>query len=353
MALAAEPVEVAHLGGELTPRQPQVAVGDDGVIHVAFGVGDTVYCSTSADGGKSYGDRVEVGTVKRLALGMRRGPRIAAGAETVVITAVSHDDGRVLAWRSNDEGRTWTGPVSVNDNSPATANEGLQALAAAPNGDLHCVWLDHRINGKNQIFGAVSVDGGRTWSDNRLVYRSPSGTVCECCHPATTFDSEGALYVMWRNSLSGSRDMYATVSRDGGKTFSKASKLGSGTWKLDACPMDGGYLAATKPGQVTTVWRRDTQILRSESPRGDEQLLGTGQQPWVSGTPEGAWVVWLSQRPGDLWLAAPNTRQPVKLAGNASDPVIASSPGGKGPIVTVWEAGRGREARIMALLLGD
>ncbi|MBW3599939.1 MAG: glycoside hydrolase [Planctomycetes bacterium] len=344
---------VVPTGDVASPRQPHAAVSGDGSVYVAFGAGDAVYCSASTNGGESFRDAVQVGKVERLALGMRRGPRIAAGADgTAVVTAVSHATGEVLAWRSADRGRTWTGPVRVNDNSPATANEGLHALAAAPNGDLYCVWLDHRIEKKNQVFGAASTDGGKTWSDNRLIYRSPSGRVCPCCHPAVTFDSEGTLYVMWRNSLDGFRDMYAAVSRDGGETFSPATKLGEGAWKLDACPMDGGYLAAGKPGQLTTVWRREKQIYRTDSGRGGEQLLGFGEQPWIAATSNGAWIVWLSKRGGSLWLSAPHAEQAVKLDDDATDPVISASPAGEGPVIAAWESGHGSETRIMARRLG-
>ena len=53
---------------------------------------------------------------------------------------------------------------------------------------------------------------------------------------------------MWRNSLDGARDMFVSESRDGGRTFSNARKLGSGTWPLKACPMDGGHLAFDAAG---------------------------------------------------------------------------------------------------------
>ena len=352
-AESAEPVSVLAAGEVSNPRQPQAAVGEDGSIYVAFAAGNAVYCAASMDGGKSYSDPVRVGEVDRLALGMRRGPRIAAGPDVLVVTAVSHEGGNVLAWRSSDRGRTWDGPVNVNDNSPGTANEGLHALAVAQNGDLYCVWLDHRIDRENQIFGAASTDGGKTWGENRLIYRSPSGSVCQCCHPAVTFDSRGTLYVMWRNSLEGYRDMYAAVSRDGGQTFSDASKLGAGSWELNTCPMDGGYLAATGPGQVTTVWRRRNEIFRSERGRRGEQLLGRGEQPWIAATPEGSWIVWLTKRGDDLWLAAPETTEPVKLADAAVDPVIAASPAGEGPVVVVWEAGAQADATIIARVVSD
>lgn len=63
--------------------------------------------------------------------------------------------------------------------------------------------------------------------------------------------------------------------------------------------------------------------------------------------------MWLSKRGGDLWLASPETSQPVKLAGSATDPVIAARPAGQGPIVAAWETGRGRDTSLMALVLSE
>jgi hypothetical protein len=331
------------------PRQPQAAVDENGVIYVAFGAGNAVYCCTSNDGGETFGVPIKVGDVSKLALGMRRGPRIAASTDIVVITAISHDSGNVSAWRSTDGGAIWQGPVQVND-SPNDAREGLHAMAMSSTGDVYCTWLDLRHNG-TQLFGAASTDGGKTWSVNRPIYRSPDGSICECCHPAVTYDSKGGLYVMWRNALGGFRDIYGAVSRDGGKTFSAGGKLGTGSWKLDACPMDGGYLAAAAPGKVTTVWRRDRQIFRTDSDRRGEQLLGTGEQPWTAATTDGAYVVWLSGRDGDLWLAAPNVRQPSKLASGATDPMLAAPITGQGPVVVVWETGSKRDPAVMAAVV--
>ncbi len=201
-AVAADAVRVAP--PEMIARQPQVAVSDDGAIYVTFGSKNTVYCAVSTDRGKSFAPPVEVGSVGALALGMRRGPRIAVHKKTVVITAVGGEtgggqDGDLLAWRSTDGGQHWQGPVNVNDVA-ASAREGLHAMAASPTGDLYCTWLDLR-NSQSELFGASSTDGGATWSENKLVYRSPSGTICQCCHPAAIYDAEGTLYLLWRNSL--------------------------------------------------------------------------------------------------------------------------------------------------------
>ena len=56
---------------------------------------------------------------------------------------------------------------------------------------------------------------------------------------------------MWRNVLNGSRDMQL-IHAAGGLHFTGARKLGSGAWKINACPMDGDGLLVTK-GQVTSA----------------------------------------------------------------------------------------------------
>jgi hypothetical protein len=218
-------------------RQPQAAVAPDGMIHIVLGVKHAIYCVSSHDSGKSYGSPARVGDAGQLALGMRRGPRIAATKEHVVVTAIGGErgggkDGDVLAWRSGDRGKTWQGPVRINSVAGA-AREGLQHLAASPDGTFYCVWNDLRIPRQMPIYGAASRDGGATWVDEKVVYAAPGGMICPCCQPVAGFDPKGRLLVMWRNSIDGNRDMYLTISEDGGRTFGKAQKLGQGTWPTD------------------------------------------------------------------------------------------------------------------------
>ena len=346
-ALLAEPVRIDPAGRISQPRQPQAAVRSDGQLYVTFGARDAIYCAVSRDSGNTFTEPVKVAELRGLMLGMRRGPRIAAGAESAVVTAIG-GDGDLLAWRSDDRGASWSGPARVNS-VPTSAREGLHAMAIGPNDELFCVWLDLR-NKKSELFGAASTDGGRSWSENRLIYRSPSGTVCECCHPSVAFDSGGAIHVMWRNSLDGNRDLYITRSPGIGGEFEQAAKLGTGEWPLDACPMDGGSLAVTAD-KVTTVWRRKKEIFRTLPGQAREERLGSGEQPWAVGTERGAWLVWISRRPGDLWLVQPGQNRPAKLATNATDPMVSAPLTARGPVVVVWEAGRGKETAIFASIV--
>lgn len=346
-ALANDVVTLPLPEGVTEAVQPQIAVVGPKEVHIVFGSGKTIYTASSHDGGRQFERPVKVALVPGLMLGKRRGPRIAAGSDALVIAAIGQG-GELLSYRSIDHGRTWTGPTAICD-VPKAAREGLHALASGPKGEMFCAWLDLR-NEQPEVFGSGSTDGGKTWSENRLVYRSPAGNVCECCHPSAAFDAEGNLYVMWRNWLGGNRDLYVSISKDNGRSFSEANLLGTGHWRLDHCPMDGGAIAVRKPGDVSTVWRREKAIFATQPGHREEIRLGTGEQPWIAVDPQGPWITWVSKENGDLYLQRPNSANSEALAHHADDPVITSSPTGNGPVVLAWESRRGKTPRLSVLV---
>jgi len=285
-----------------------------------------------------------------MSLGMRRGPRIVKTKSAIVVTAIGGRigkgrDGDIVAWRSTDDGKSWQGPMQVND-AADSAREGLHAMASGTDNSIWCVWLDLRDK-KSEIYATVSKDDGVTWEANKCIYRSPDGSVCECCHPSVIINGQN-VHVMFRNSVGGNRDMYVTTSTDGGSSFSIARKLGSGTWMLDACPMDGGMLAAGPDGAIATVWRRDGNVYAAAGDGSPEILLGPGQQPWIAGTAQGSAIVWTVGREGDLLVQTTSSGKSQKLAGAARDPVIASSPNGDGPVIACWESKLNGDSSVLA-----
>lgn len=338
-AIANDPIILATGSGEDAPKQPQLAIDLQGDIHLVFGVGEAVVHSISSDAGATFSEAKPAFQVPNMSLGMRRGPRVVATKNVIVVTAVGGKigkgrDGDILSWRSTDSGANWLGPVRVND-TEASAREGLHAMASAPDGSIWCAWLDLRDK-KSEIYAARSIDGGISWGMNIKVYESPDGSVCECCHPSIVV-TDKQLCVMFRNSLNGKRDMYVTSSSDHGQTFSPARKLGRGTWDLDACPMDGGMLAAQDGERVVTVWRRDNQIYSTTGIDETEVLLGSGQQPWIAANKSGSFIVWTSGREGDLMFVSPSSRTSQTLAKNSRDPMVVTSKQ-SGAAFCCWES---------------
>lgn len=347
---ASDPVIIASGKGANAPKQPQAAIGSDGSVHLVYGIGDTVQYCQSPDGGTTFGKAMQAFRVPNMSLGMRRGPRVVKTKNAVVVTAIGGQigkgrDGDVLAWRSTDAGKIWQGPVRVNDVADS-AREGLHAMASGTNGMIWCVWLDLRDR-KSEIYATVSTDGGATWEPNKCVYRSPDGSVCECCHPSVIVSGE-SVHVMFRNSIGGDRDMYITSSMDGGNSFSDARKLGQGTWQLDACPMDGGMLACCPKRVPETVWQRDGNVYTAAGDGSLEVLLGKGQQPWIAATSKGSVIVWTAGREGDLLMQNSVSGQPQKLAGAARDPMIAAASNATGPVIACWESKLNGDAAVLA-----
>lgn len=305
--------------------QPQLAATADGRVYVAFGRGQEIFVARSTDQGGTFAAPVRVAALPSLMLGRRRGPRIVAHGDRVTITAMA---GELLAFHSKDAGKTWAGPAVVND-VPGSAREGLHAFAVAPDGRLFATWLDLRdIPGaRTQLFSAESADGGAKWSANRLVYRAPAGqTVCECCHPSAHFNARGDLTVMWRNGIDGARDMWSATRAAGATEFDPAAKLGTGTWLLKACPMDGGAIFDDR-NHAASVWQRDGSVYYCLE-NGPETLLGKGVQPVATATSQRTVAIW--QQGADLVAASlrgPAPVAPQVLARGARFPSLVAMPG--------------------------
>ena len=323
-------------------RQPQLAAAH-GQVAMAFGAGASIYFARSKDQGRSFGAPVKVADAGALALGRHRGPRLVILKDALLISAIAGEkqstgphahglpeNGNLMVWRSIDNGATWTRAAVIND-VPGAAREGLHAIAAGPDGELFAVWLDLRTQG-TQLFGAQSSDGGVTWSKNVSVYSSPDGTICQCCHPSLSIDEKGAIWVMWRNVLGGSRDLHLIKSVNG-VNFGKARKLGSGTWKINACPMDGGGFVVAK-GQVTSVWRRDGEIVLDE-PGHAEQSIAAGKDVAITRGKRGLYLAWTG-KDGAIQVRPPGAPEPMAIGPEGG--FVHLMPIEDGSVLAAWEA---------------
>jgi hypothetical protein len=321
--------------GEVPARAAEPAAHDHGAKkkgHQPQGRSGEIFVARSDDGGKTFAPAVKVAALPKLMLGMRRGPRITAHGDRLTVTAIADE---LITFTSTDGGRTWAGAVTINE-AASSAREGLHDLAGGPNGEVFVTWLDLR-NGTMELWGAVSSDGGRTWGNNQQVYKSPGKSICECCHPSALFDADGNLAVMWRNSIEGSRDMWMTTRARGATAFSPARKLGEGTWKLNACPMDGGEILALGSGNFGAVWQRNGEVFLSRLD-GAETSLGQGKQPVAVHTADAPpTVIW--QQGTDL-VALPNLHgsTPTKHASDARFATIVALPRGQG-LLLAYERG--------------
>jgi len=258
-------------------EQPQASVDNEGVVRLVFGKKDQILFSSSDDNGKTFTPPVLVALVPEMHLGMTRGPQLASSKDYSMVTAMDKK-GNINSFRLDHKSGKWTKVKNVND-VDGSAPEGLTSLAADDNNNFYAVWLDLRLGQKNNICFAT-LNGNKQWSTNKFAYMSPESHVCECCKPSVQVNGN-KVAVMFRNWLKGSRDLYLTISKDKGKNFSPAQKLGNGTWPLKGCPMDGGGLSLNG-NTIETAWQREG-IVYYVQPGQQEQKIGEGRRVGMKG----------------------------------------------------------------------
>ncbi|HUS02124.1 MAG TPA: sialidase family protein [Chitinophagaceae bacterium] len=317
-------------------HMPNIARDKSNTIHIVYGSGDSILYILSRNG-KHFSSPSLVAVLPKLVASAMRGPQIASVGKGLTITACTKD-GNIFSYNKNVTGK-WSKPTRVNDENES-AKEGLMSLS----GDgltVFAVWLGVRNPKGQNVIGARSLDGGKTWSKNMVVYASPDNSVCECCKPSVVMKANN-VYVMFRNWLNGNRDLYLIRSVDGGRSFGNVQKLGNGSWKLSGCPMDGGGLVINKNGIPETVWRREGKIYAS-IPGMPEKEVGDGKNctiEIVNGKNVYAWV-----ENGAVVVIKPRGQK--KVLGKGSLPVLKSL--NNEHVICIWENEKQIHASVIEL----
>ncbi len=303
-------------------EQPQMTVDEKGIVRLIFGAKERIFYSISMDKGSTFSKPVLVGDLWEMHLGMTRGPQLASSRDYSIVTAIDKK-GNIHSFRLTHENQKWEKIQNVND-LEASAPEGLMSIAADNQNNFYAVWLDLRENRQNNIC-VSSLNGKASWSKNKFVYKSPESHVCECCKPSVAVKNK-QVSIMFRNWLNGSRDLYLVTSSNSGKTFTEAQKLGTGTWQLKGCPMDGGGLSIDSKNNIHTAWQREGQVYYAQ-PGKPEEKVGEGRSVGMSGD----LVYW--EKGTDLIIQRLNREQ--QMVGKGTALKVYEFPDKK--ILAIWE----------------
>jgi hypothetical protein len=309
-------------------QQPNLSVDSKGHIRMVYGYADKIYCMTSTDNGLNFSPAVLVAEIKGMHLGNTRGPQIASSKHLSMISAIDKL-GAIHSFVLDHLKGGWK-PIGIVNDKPGSAVEGLMAITADKEDNFYSVWLDIRQGGKNNIYFSSFNVKSKGWMANSLVYQSPDKHVCECCRPNIAVN-KNKIVIGFRNWIMGSRDIYYSVSNDKGKSFSPAEKSGSGTWQLNACPMDGGGLVIDEAGKVSAAWRRNGDVYYWEQNK-QEQKLAAGRDVSMTRYRNLVYVVWQDKK--NISIMNMKTRQ-TTLLGTGSSPKVYILANGKA--ICFWE----------------
>lgn len=258
-------VDIIDVADGAMPAKPII---DRSGITLVYGRGDSLMMVTGKDI-RNLHQPILIARVPKMFSHAMRGPQAVLTDAGIVIT-VCTEEGNIYSFSKN--GGKWIQSTTLNE--AGSAKEGLMGMAGSGN-RLTAIWLNVKDPKGQSLFASSSDDGGRSWKAPREIYNSPDGTICECCKP-TIAQQGNQVYVMFRNWRDGNRDMYLLQSTDGGKSFSDARKIGTKSWALNGCPMDGGDLTINAGGAPVSVWRRASNLYVSDG-TGNETLVAAGK----------------------------------------------------------------------------
>lgn len=150
-------------------------------------------------------------------------------------------------------------PVAL---SAEDANAAEPAVAAAREGGLYVVWVEHRAGGQSDVMLARLGREGEPQGAAVRVNPEPGGaTAWRGDPPTVATGKDGAVYVGWTARAGAAADhatdLYLSTSRDGGRTFASHVEVND-----DAKPAVHGMhsLAVADDGRVYLAWLDERNV---------------------------------------------------------------------------------------------
>lgn len=236
-----------------------------GRLWVAFVEGDAVYVTSSRDRGKTFGGAVRLNPdPEKIDANGEARPKLAVGADgQLLVTWTQKLDkpfaGNIRFSRSTDGGRSFSKPVTLNDDGVVTGHR-FDVIGIGPRGEVVVAWVDKRDRekalGRGQkyegaaIYYAISQDGGLTFAPNRKL----KDYACECCRLALAFDAQGFAALVWRDILPGGIRDHSLARLSISASDVLPARATFDDWKISACPHHGPSLSVGSDGSYHLGW---------------------------------------------------------------------------------------------------
>jgi len=216
----------------------------------------------SDDTGKTFSSSVQV-NLQAEAVGADGDsrPKIALGkrGEVYVSWTMLLDKpytGNVRFSRSLDGGKTFSAPLTVNDNLEVIGHR-FDALTVGDDGAIYLAWLDKRdLNsaksrgekyGGSALYYAVSKNNGESFAANvKLADHS-----CDCCRIALAAPGKGAPVAFWRHDFEDNIRDHALARLDGKSSMRRVTH---DEWKIEACPHHGPAMSIASDNIYHLAW---------------------------------------------------------------------------------------------------
>ena len=261
----AKPHDMANMWKASLARQPiavSAAFDSQGKLWLASAKDGHVMVSYSGDHGKTFSAPVAVNSeTEFIAAEGENRPKIMVSANGSIYVSWTQSletpfSGNVRFSRSVDGGKSFSPPVTVNDNHDPFTHR-FDAMGINARGQIYIAWLDKRDaaaankDGKKYsgiaVYYSFSDDEGKNFKANSKA----ADHSCECCRIAMAMDTDGYPVIAWRNIYESNIRDHALVKLDGKMA---PVRLSHEEWNIAACPHHGPSISIAADGVYHATW---------------------------------------------------------------------------------------------------
>ena len=241
-------VAVTDVSG--TQKMPDLDVGNDGTIYVVWfdqRSGKNIYFAKSVDHGQTFIGETQVNDVNGKAVSLDpSSPKIAEHDGTLYVVWPDERDGysltNIYLSKSTDGGETWSEGVQVGSVNKFNL---YPEIKTDTDGNIHLIY--YRYNSFSLEFEAVqyrlSSDGGESFSSPSTVNNYSGSFPCECCPADIIFLNDGTKLSAFRDNNNNIRDMYGIFSPSGSNYWDGLFQISYDDYFITFCPASGPSLA--------------------------------------------------------------------------------------------------------------
>jgi len=184
-----------------------------------------IYFSASTNLGTDWTSSIQVSNITT-SFGDQQFPAIAVDPMNksniyIVWQDERNDDGDIYVCSSSDGGETWSNDTLINEDTPDNTYQWYPAIACDTKGNVFVVWSDNsNMFNDWDIKLSVSNDLGKSWSEPLTVndeYLDNANQI----KPDIHIDNNDIIYVVWEDDRNNEKQIFFSKSKNSGKSFQK------------------------------------------------------------------------------------------------------------------------------------
>lgn len=234
-------------------------------LWVAYVLANHIYLQQSSDKGESFSNPIQVNQeAENIAANGEYRPKLKFDQlGNIYLTWTQalekRHTGHVRFSRSMDHAKTFSAPITINDNLDVISHR-FDDLLIGKNGEIFIAWLDARDkeqarSNKHDFLGTTvyytwSKDQGASFEPNRPVHTHS----CECCRLAIALDRDNLPVVLWRHVFEGQIRDQAIIKFKDWNTPGELQRASVDNWKIEACPHHGPAMSISDNGRYHLSW---------------------------------------------------------------------------------------------------